>query len=324
MDIASNVLESIGNTPIVELRKTAPPSSARILVKLEWANPTGSMKDRMAKAVIERAEADGRLRPGGTVVEYTGGSTGTSLALVCAAKGYRIRLVTSDAFSQEKRDHMRALGAELIMVPSEGGRTTKKLIEAMIETARQISEEPGCFWTDQLNNPDAMTGYYPLGQEIWVQTDGEVDVFVQVVGTAHSLHGATAVLRRYKPELRAVAVEPAESPVLSGGKPGAHGIEGIGIGFLPPLWNPNLTDEILQVSTEEAKAMARRLAREEGLFGGTSSGANVVAALRVAERLGPDATVVTVMIDSGLKYLSTYLYESNSTELNLQNPFLED
>jgi cysteine synthase A len=310
MNIASNVLESIGNTPIVQLRKVVPPSSARILAKLEWANPTGSMKDRMAKAVIERAEADGRLRPGGTVVEYTGGSTGTSLALVCAAKDYRIRLVTSDAFSQEKRDHMRALGAELIMVPSEGGRTTKKLIEAMIETARQISEEPGSFWTDQLNNTDGITGYHPLGEEIWAQTDGQVDVFVQVVGTAHSLNGVTAVLRRYKPNLRAVAVEPAESPVLSGGKPGAHKIEGIGIGFLPPLWDPDLVDEILKVSTEEAKAMARRLAREEALFAGTSSGANVVAALRVAERLGPEATLVTLMIDSGLKYLSTDLYES--------------
>jgi len=268
------------------------------------------MKDRMAKVVIERAEADGRLRPGGTVVEYTGGSTGTSLALVCAVKDYRIRLVTSDAFSQEKRDHMRALGAELIMVPSEGGRTTKKLIEAMIETARQISEEPGSFWTDQLNNTDAITGYHPLGEEIWAQTDGQVDVFVQVVGTAHSLNGVTAVLRRYKPNLRAVAVEPAESPVLSGGKPGAHNIEGIGIGFLPPLWDPDLVDEILKVSTEEAKAMARRLAREEALFAGTSSGANVVAALRVAERLCPEATLVTLMIDSGLKYLSTDLYES--------------
>ena len=272
MNIASNVLESIGNTPIVQLRKVVPPSSARILAKLEWANPTGSMKDRMAKAVIERAEADGRLRSGVTVVEYTGGSTGTSLALVCAAKDYRIRLVTSDAFSQEKRAHMRALGAELIMVPSESGRTTKKLIEAMIETARQISEEPSSFWTDQLNNTDGITGYHPLGEEIWAQTDGQVDVFVQVVGTAHSLNGVTAVLRRYKPNLRAVAVEPAESPVLSGGKPGAHKIEGIGIGFLPPLWDPGLVDEILKVSTEEAKAMARRLAREEALFAGTSSG----------------------------------------------------
>lgn len=310
MNIASNVLESIGNTPIVQLRKVVPPSSARILAKLEWANPTGSMKDRMAKAVIERAEADGRLRSGVTVVEYTGGSTGTSLALVCAAKDYRIRLVTSDAFSQEKRAHMRALGAELIMVPSESGRTTKKLIEAMIETARQISEEPSSFWTDQLNNTDGITGYHPLGEEIWAQTDGQVDVFVQVVGTAHSLNGVTAVLRRYKPNLRAVAVEPAESPVLSGGKPGAHKIEGIGIGFLPPLWDPGLVDEILKVSTEEAKAMARRLAREEALFAGTSSGANVVAALRVAERLGPEATLVTLMIDSGLKYLSADLYES--------------
>lgn len=306
----STILESIGNTPIVQLNKIVPPGSARILAKLEWANPSGSMKDRMAKAMIESAEVDGRLRAGGTVVEYTGGSTGTSLALVCAAKGYRICLVTSDAFSQEKHDHMRALGAELIVVPSEGGHITKKLVETMIETARRISAEQGAFWTDQLHNNDAIGGYHPLGEEIWAQTDGQVDAFVQVVGTAQSLHGPTAVLRRYNPNLRAVAVEPAESPILSGGKPGAHGIEGIGIGFPPPLWNPELVDDIMVVSTEEAKAMAQRLAREEALFAGTSSGANAVAALRVAELLGPEATVVTLMIDAGLKYLSTDLYKS--------------
>jgi len=310
MNICSSVLQAIGDTPLVQLRKVVPPGHARVLVKLEWANPTGSMKDRMAQAAIEQAEADGRLEPGGTVVEYTGGSTGTSLALVCAAKNYHTCIVTSDAFSQEKRDQMRAFGAELTIVPSEGGRTTKKLFEQMIETARQISEERGALWTDQFNNADAITGYYPLGEEIWAQTGGQADAFVQVVGTAHSLHGVTTVLRRYKPEMRAVAVEPAESPVLSGGKPGAHNIEGIGIGFKPPLWEPSLVDEIVRVSTDEAKAMARRLAREEGLFAGTSSGANVVAALRVAERLGPEATVVTLMADSCLKYLSTDLYKS--------------
>lgn len=311
MTTAKTVLQAIGNTPMVQLRKVVPPGCARVMVKLEWSNPTGSMKDRMAQAMIARAEKDGRLQPGGTVVEYTGGSTGTSLALICAAKGYRLRIVTSDAFSKEKRDHMRALGADLTLVPSEGGGTTKKLIEAMIEAARQISQEPGCYWTDQLSNVDHIAGYHPLGEEIWEQTGGQVDAFVQCVGSAASLRGVTTVLRRHKPDLRVVAVEPAESAVLSGGQTGAHNIEGVGIGYPPPLWDPNPVDEILAVPTEEAKAMARRLAREEALFAGTSSGANVVAALRVAETLGPKATVVTLMIDSGLKYLSTDLYRGS-------------
>lgn len=308
---ARSVLQAIGDTPMVQLRKVVPPGCARVMVKLEWSNPTGSMKDRMAQAMIARAEKDGRLQPGGTVVEYTGGSTGTSLALICAAKGYRLRIVTSDAFSKEKRDHMRALGADLTLVPSEGGGTTKRLIKAMIEAARQISQEPGCYWTDQLSNVDHIAGYHPLGEEIWERTGGQVDALVQCVGSAASLRGVTTVLRRHKPELRVVAVEPAESAVLSGGQTGAHNIEGIGIGYTPPLWEPSLVDEILAVPTEEAKAMARRLAREEALFAGTSSGANVVAALRVAETLGPKATVVTLMIDSGLKYLSTDLYRGS-------------
>ncbi len=258
--------------------------------------------------MISRAEADGRLKPGDTVVEYTGGSTGTSLALVCAAKGYRIRIVTSDAFSQEKRDHMAALGAELTLVPSEGGLTTKKLILDMIEAARGLSREPRTYWTDQLNNHDSIAGYYALGEEIWAQTGGEVDAFVHSVGTAASLRGVATVLKRHKPGVRIVAVEPAESSVLQGGQPGPHKIEGVGIGYTPPLWEPSLVDEMIAVRTAEAKEMARRLAREEALFAGTSSGANVVAALRVAERLGPGAKVVTLMCDSGLKYLSTDVY----------------
>lgn len=308
--MAHNILHAIGNTPLVQLCKVVPPGHARVVVKLEGANPTGSMKDRMAQAMIARAEADGRLVTGGTVVEYTGGSTGTSLGLICAAKGYRLQIVTSDAFSREKRDHMRALGAELTLVPSEGRGTTKKLIEDMIETARQISQEPGSYWTDQLNNNDSIAGYHPLGEEIWEQTGGQVDAFVQSVGTAASLRGVMAVLRSHKSNLRVVAVEPAESAVLSNGPAGAHGIEGIGIGFTPPLWDSSVVDEMLAVSTDAAQEMTRRLAREEALFAGTSSGANVVAALRVAETLGPDATVATLLIDSGLKYLSTDLYRS--------------
>ncbi len=305
-----DILDAIGNTSMVRLRKVVPPDCADIFVKLEWENPTGSVKDRMAQAVISRAEEDGRLRPGDTVVEYTGGSTGTSLALVCAAKGYRIQIVTSDAFSQEKRDHMAALGAELTIIPSEGGLTTKKLILDMIEAARELSLRPHTYWTDQLNNHDSIAGYYSLGEEIWSQTNGEIDAFVHCVGTAASSRGVATVLKRYKPSIRIVVVEPAESSVLLGGQAGPHKIEGVGIGYTPPLWEPTLVDEIVPVRTDDAKEMARRIAREEALFAGTSSGANVVAAIQVAERLGPDAKVVTLMADSGLKYLSTDVYRS--------------
>jgi cysteine synthase len=304
------ILDAIGNTSIVRLSKVVPPNCADVFVKLEWENPTGSMKDRMALAVIGRAEEDGRLRSGDTVVEYTGGSTGASLALVCGAKGYRIQIVTSDAFSQQKRDHMAALGSELTLVPCEGGFTTKELILEMIETARELSQKPHTYWIDQLNNQDTIAGYYPLGEEIWSQTKGEIEAFVHSVGTAASSRGVATVLKRHRPGTKIVVVEPAESPVLSGGRAGAHKIEGIGIGRTPPLWEPALVDEILSVSTADAEHMARRLAREEAIFAGTSSGANVVAAIRVAERLGPRAKVVTLMVDSGLKYLSTDVYKS--------------
>ena len=304
----ASALEAIGKTSLVPLRRVPPPGCAKIFVKLEWENPTGSMKDRMAKAVIERAESDGRLKPDGFVVEYTGGSTGASLAFVCAAKGYRLRIVTSDAFSREKLDHMTALGAELTLMPSEGGRTTKKLILDMIEKARKIALEPGAYWTDQLNNPDTIVGYHQLGEEIWVQTHGRVDAFVQCVGTAASSRGTAEALKGHKSAIAFVAVEPAESAVLSGGAPGPHKIEGVGIGYTPPLWNPALADEIVAVPTADAMAMTRRLAREEGLFAGTSSGANVIAAIEIGKRLGPKATVATLMCDTGLKYLSTEVY----------------
>ena len=305
-----NILRAIGNTSIVRLRRVVPPGCAQVWVKLEWENPTGSMKDRMARAVIERAEADGRLKPGDTVIEYTGGSTGTSLALVCAAKGYRIHIVTSDAFSQEKRDHMAALGAELTLVPSEGGLTTKKLILDMIETARALSREPNTFWTDQLNNHDSIAGYRQLGEEIWSQMNGEIDAFVHCVGTAASLRGVASVLKQHRPAIRVIAVEPAESAVLSGGAAGPHKIEGVGIGYTPPLWDPAVVDEVVAVKTADAMAVARRLARDEAMFAGTSSGANVIAALAVAERLGSGARVATLIADSGLKYLSTDVYRS--------------
>jgi cysteine synthase len=305
---ASSVLDAIGNTPLVELRRLVPAGSAHVLAKLEFTNPTGSMKDRVAKAMIEAAERSGRLRPGGTVVEYTAGTTGISLALVCASKGYGLRIVTSDAFSEDKRRAMEAFGARLTLVQSERGKITASLIREMVATARRLAEEPGHWFCDQLTNRDGASGYHPLGEEIWQQTGGKVDAFVQSVGTAHSLHGATEALWRHDRNIRIVAVEPAESAVLSGGPSGEHRIEGIGIGYVPPLWDPTLVNTILPVSTASAQAMSRRLAREEGLFVGSSSGANVVAALRVASELGSKACVVTVLVDSGLRYLSTELF----------------
>jgi len=306
--LQTSILARIGNTPLVALGAIVPAGSARILMKLESENPTGSMKDRMAREVITRAESDGRLPPGGTVVEYTGGSTGASLAFVCAVSGHPIHIVSSDAFSREKLDQMRAFGAELTLVPSENGLTTRQLILDMIETARTLSRAPGTFWTDQLRNADCIAGYHGLGEEIWAQTGERVDAFVQSVGTAASLRGTATVLRGHHRDVRVVAVEPAESAVLGGGAAGPHKIEGVVIGSVPPLWDPSIVDEIVAVPTEDAKAMARRLAREEGLFAGTSSGANVIAALEVARRLGSGARVVTLMVDSGLKYLGTDVY----------------
>jgi cysteine synthase A len=302
------ILQAIGSTSLVRLRRVVPADCAEICLKLEWENPTGSVKDRMALSVIARAEADGRLAPGGSVVEYTGGSTGASLALVCAVKGYPIRIVTSDAFSRDKRDQMEAYGAELVLVPSEGGLTTKKLILDMIERARELARAPGAFWVDQLHNADSIAGYHPLGEEIWAQTGGRVDAFVHSVGTAASSRGVATVLKRHRPEVRVALVEPAESAVLAGGSPGPHKIEGVGIGYTPPLYDPSLVDELVAIPTADAKTMARRLAREEGLFAGTSTGANVLAAIAVGRRLGPGATVVTLACDSGLKYLHTDVY----------------
>jgi cysteine synthase len=305
-EIRRDILQCIGNTPLLALRHLRSKSGARILLKLESENPTGSMKDRMALAMIEAAEADGRLKPGGSVVEYTGGSTGVSLSLVCAVRRYPLDIVTSDAFTREKLDHMRLLGAKLKIVPSDSGRMTEKLTRDMIEAARIITAETGGFWTDQLNNSDQLAAYDKLADEIWTQTRGAVDGFVQSVGTAASLRGTAEALRRRNQRIRIVAVEPAESPVLSGGNAGAHKIDGIGVGFMPPLWRAGVADTIERVSTEDATAMALRLAREEGLFAGASTGANVVAALRVAEQLGPGATVITIMVDTGMKYLKTF------------------
>jgi cysteine synthase A len=308
-----DILERIGNTPLVALRHIVPENGARILLKLESDNPTGSMKDRMALAMVEAAEADGRLRPGGAVVEYTGGSTGVSLSLVCAVKGYPLHIVTSDAFSREKLDHMELLGARLEIIRSDGGKMTEKLTRDMIAAATDLAKQPGSFLTDQLKNPAPLAAYHRMAEEIWAQTKGKVDGFVQSVGTAGSVRGNAEGLRRRNESIRIVAVEPSESAVLSGGPTGAHKIEGVGAGFVVPLWHESVAHRIEQVSTDEAVAMSVRLAREEGLFGGTSTGANVIASLRLAEELGPDATIVTIMCDTGMKYLSTTLYQAHTT-----------
>jgi len=279
-------------------------------VKLEICNPTGSMEDRVAKAMVDAAEKDGRLPSGGTVVEYTGGSTGVSLALICAAKGFRLKIVFSDAFSDEKRSTMRTFGAEVTDVKTDQGKMNERLFKDLVETAQRLARQPGHWFCNQLSNHDGSAGYHALGEEVWEQTEGKVDAFVQCVGTAHSIRGVTDALWKHNPRVHIAAVEPAESAVLSGGPTGSHFIEGIGIGYIPPLWDPKRVNSIIRVSTKEAKAMSRRLAREEGIFAGTSSGANVVGALQVAAELGPKATVVTLMVDSGLRYLSTDLFRA--------------
>ena len=278
---SQGILDCIANTSLLALRHIVPTNGARLLLKIESENPTGSMKDRMALAMIEAGEADGRLKPGGAVVEYTGGSTGVSLALVCAMKRHPLHIVSSDPFARE-------------------------LTRVMIEAARIAAAETGAFWTDQMKNHDQMAAYSRMAEEIWTQTGGRIDGLVQSVGTAASIRGIAESLRRHNTELRVVAVEPSESPVLSGGQPGAHKLDGIGAGFVVPLWRRDIADQIEQVSTEEAMAMAFRLARAEGLFAGTSTGANVIGALRLAEQLGPRSTVVTIMCDTGMKYLRSY------------------
>ena len=304
-----NVIAGIGNTPLVQLQKIVPKNSASIFAKLEWANPTGSMKDRWAKAAIETAAANGKIKLGDTVVEYTAGTTGVSLAFVCAAMGYKFHAVFSDAFSDEKRRTMQAFDAQITDVLSDNKKITESLIKQMIATSKIMSEKSGHWWCDQLNNKEATKGYYELGEEIWQQMKGKINAFVHCVSTTHSLHGTTEILWKHDKKIHIAAVEPDESAVLSGRPSGSHKIEGIGIGFIPPLWKPEMVNEILTVTTDDAKAMARRLAKEEGIFAGTSSGANVVAALQIAERLGKGKNVVTIMVDSGLRYLSTDVYK---------------
>jgi len=300
-------LAAIGRTPIVRLTRLVEPGMAEVWVKLESFNPTGSYKDRMALAMIEGAERSGRLQPGQTVVEYTGGSTGSSLALVCAIKGYPLRIVSSDAFAGEKRRTMLALGAEVELIASPEG-ITPDLVPAMRARAAELALEIGGFQTDQFNNTDMVVGYRALGTEVIEQLDGSLDAWVGYVGTAGCFLGVTQVLRERWPGLRRVVVEPAESAVLSGKPAGTHRIEGGGIGSRPPLLGPGDWDDVIAVSSVDAIAMARRAARLEGVWSGPSTGANLVAALEIARRLGPGHRVATVLVDSGLKYLGGAVY----------------
>jgi cysteine synthase A len=301
------MLAAIGGTPVVRVERLVEPGMAEVWVKLESGNPTGSYKDRMALAMIEGAERSGRLQPGQTVVEYTGGSTGSSLAFVCAIQGYPLRIVTSDAFAAEKLRSMEALGAKLDVISSPGG-ITPELIPSLMARAAEISEETGGFATDQFRNEDMPTGYRPLARELLEQLAGSLDAFCAYVGTSGCFVGTTRELRTVLPDLHRVVIEPEESPAISAGRSGTHRIEGGGSGFWPPLLERTDFDEVATVSTKEAFAMARRAAREEGLFSGPSTGANLVTALVLARSLGPGKKIATVLVDSGLKYLAGPVY----------------
>jgi len=306
--IAGSVLHTIGHTPVVRLRSIVPQGAADVLVKLELFSPTGSYKDRMALAMIEGAEARGALRPGMRVVEFTGGSTGSSLAMVCAAKGYKLIVLSSDAFSEEKLKTMRAFGAELRMVPSDGGKVTPELFVRFQKEIDVLAAEPDTFWTDQFHNTDALNGYAGIGRELLEQAGGSIDAFCGAVGTGGMLRGVATALREGGSRARIIALEPASSPAMTEGRGGAHRVEGIGTGRIVPHIADKPYDEARAINEEEARAMARRLAREEGLLVGTSSALNITAALNVAQELGPGKTVATVVVDTGLKYLAGDLF----------------
>ena len=308
MKSVPSVLQAIGNTPVVRLNKVVPPNSADVFVKLEYYNPTGSYKDRMALSMIEEAEKRGDLRPGMIVVEYTGGSTGSSLAFVCAVKGYRFHVVSSDAFAKEKLETMKAFGAQLTIIPSEGGMVTPDLVPRMMQRAREIAESEPSYFTNQLHNADAAKGYERIGQELVEQIDGPIHAFCASVGTSHMLMGVAHVLCHLSSAPRVMALEPASTPVISKGIAGIHHVEGIGIGFIPPLLDKNFYDEARGIDEGESRQMAWRLAREEGIFAGTSIGMNVLGACLLARELGPGHTVVTVAVDTGLKYLDGDLF----------------
>jgi cysteine synthase len=303
-------MRAIGKTPLLKLERLAGPGSADVYVKYEGGNPSGSMKDRMALAMIEGAEQRGQLKPGGTVVEYTGGSTGSSLAMICAYKGYRAHFVSSNAFAEEKLQTMRAFGAELDIIHSINGLITAQLISDIIERARELSRAPNTFWTDQFNNPDNRNAYHTMAHEILEALDYKVDEFIAGVGTGGCFSGNAEVLKKEIPNIRCIPVEPDGVRALSGGDiSGTHKLEGIGSGFVPSICRLDLADEIIAVKDEDAYDTARKLARMEGIFGGTTSGANVWAAIQRAKILGSGKKIVTVVCDSGLKYLMGDLYK---------------
>lgn len=306
-----SVLRAIGRTPLLRLRRIVPPGCADIVVKLEYFNPTGSYKDRMALAMIEGAEKRGTLGPGMRVVEYTGGSTGSSLAMVCALKGYRFHPLSSDAFAREKLDTMRAFGADLEIVPSEGGRVTPALFDRFKARIAELMNEPNTFWTDQFNNADALDGYAHIGHELLEQI-GHVDAFVGAVGSAGMLIGVSRALKQAGCGARIVALEPSTSPFLTAGRGGPHRVEGTAAGFWPPHLVKELYDEARAIDENAGRAMARRAAREEGVFAGTSTGLNLVGAIDVAAELGSGKVVATVAVDSGLKYLAGDLYRDST------------
>jgi cysteine synthase A len=299
-----SILEAIGNTPLVRLSRCAPANGAELWVKLEYRNPTGSMKDRMALAMIEGAERDGLLSAGDTVVELTGGSTGPALALVCRAKGYRTLIVMADCFTEERFQLMRALGAEIDVVQSVEGRpkVTAKDIENMVTRAAELAGAPGHYATDQFNSPYIVPDHRDhLGREIWEQTEGRVTAFCHGVGTATSLMGVSDALKPRGVFIQ--AHEPAASAAISGGERGPFLIQGWA-GLVMPQWDSEKVDHLEPIGDGEAIEMTLRLSREEGIFAGISTGANVVGAHRLAERLGPDAVIVTLAVDSGFKYMS--------------------
>ena len=303
-------MKSIGNTPLIKLEKLSEPGCADIYVKYEGANPTGSMKDRMAFSMIEGAERRGDLKPGGTVVDYTGGSTGSSLAMVCATKGYKAVFVSSDAFAAEKLQTMRAFGATLEIFPSDGGKITAGLIDSMIARAKELSKEPNTFWTDQFNNVDNRSAYHQMAREIMNVLGKNINEFIMGVGTGGSFSGNAEVFKQEIPGVRCIPIEPLHVRALSGGDvSGKHKLEGIGSGFVPAICRLDLADEIMQVSDEDAYETARKLARQEGIFGGTTAGANVYAAIQRARKIGSGKTIVTIIPDSGLKYLNGDLYK---------------
>ncbi|KAI5462777.1 tryptophan synthase beta subunit-like PLP-dependent enzyme [Mariannaea sp. PMI_226] len=307
--IAHSVLDTIGNTPVVQLKRIVPAGSADVFIKLESHNPTGCYKDRMARSMIEQAEQRGVLKHGMTVVEATAGSTGSSLAFVCAVKGYKFLVASSDAFATEKLRFMVALGATLSITHSPSGKVTPDLIPSMIKQAEEIGADPAYYYTNQFNNRDALIGYEGIGTELVEQFPTGIDAFCGAVGTAGMVTGVARVLRDSMPSARIVVLEPASAPLITQGRTGIHGVEGIAVGFVPPHLDLVPNHEARAIEEEEAREMCRRLAREEGLLVGTSSGLNVVAALQLAKELGPGKTVVTVAVDTGLKYLNGTLFE---------------